>query len=444
LCLHLGIAGAFAYVTQLAFGREQPPPGPVLPWLLGWCVLGAASAASLLMGVLGDWRWLVRAAGRGLALAGGMGLAAWLAGTASSELWEPLSLLTFESVAAVLGWLGFELRMDTANAILELSGFAVSVAPVCSGFEGIGLFVVLFAGFVFHQRAKLCLWRALLVLPLGMVVMWLGNVARISSLMLIGARIDPGIAIGSFHSKAGWIFFSAITLGFALIVQRLAWFSRAEKRDVGESSDNPAVPLLLPVLAWIGIGLVTSAFSDGHDPLYGVRVIVVGVLLWAYRKHYRQWLNRPTMAAWVIGALVGIAWLVIPFDLPPIENQSPAPGETWAAPWFSLWVVLRCLGAIVIIPLCEELAFRGYLARRLARRDFWELPLTHLPWFGMIGSSLIFGAVHGRWVLGTFTGIIFALLVRRSGRLADAIVAHAVSNAVIAAWVVAMGDWKHW
>ncbi len=444
LLLHLLFAAAFATVTALAFGGADAPRGPALLWMLAWSVLGTGTAASLLIGVLGDWKWLVRTAGRVAVAGGALGLAAWLGGTASTELWSPLSNATFHAASAVLGLLGFEPGVDVANVILELEGFAISVDPVCSGFEGIGLFVVLMAGFMYQQRARLRFPLAYLVLPLGTGVIWFGNVARIVSLMIVGARVDPGIALGSFHSKAGWVFFSGITLGVAVLTRRSSLFARRETAEAEEHSDNPAVPLLLPVLVWIGVGLATSMFSDRHDPLYGVRVFATGVVLWTYRGQYRPWLKRPTAAAWILGAIVGVAWLAIPYGLPPKGGSDVAPGGNGAPLWFTTWVVLRCLGTVVVVPLCEELAFRGYLMRRLTRRDFWDLPLTAVSWMGLLGSSLVFGAVHGRWVLGILTGVLYALLVRRSGRLSDGIVAHAVSNAVIAAWVLTTGDWRHW
>jgi membrane protease YdiL (CAAX protease family) len=44
-------------------------------------------------------------------------------------------------------------------------------------------------------------------------------------------------------------------------------------------------------------------------------------------------------------------------------------------------------------------------------------------------SSLAFGLLHRRPVVGTLAGVAYVLLFRRRGRLADAIVAHSVTNA---------------
>lgn len=61
-----------------------------------------------------------------------------------------------------------------------------------------------------------------------------------------------------------------------------------------------------------------------------------------------------------------------------------------------------------------------------------------------MGSSLAFGAVHAQWSLAIATGIVYALLLKRSSKLIDAIYAHAASNLVITGWVLSTGAYQHW
>jgi CAAX prenyl protease-like protein len=98
----------------------------------------------------------------------------------------------------------------------------------------------------------------------------------------------------------------------------------------------------------------------------------------------------------------------------------------------------------VIVPLAEELAFRGYLLRRIVRDDFWEVDLataSRHP-LAVLGSSLVFGALHGAFIAGTLAGIAYALVLRRRGRLGDAIVAHAITNALLVVYTLVTGDWS--
>jgi CAAX prenyl protease-like protein len=59
-------------------------------------------------------------------------------------------------------------------------------------------------------------------------------------------------------------------------------------------------------------------------------------------------------------------------------------------------------------------------------------------------SSVLFGALHGRWLAGTVAGMFYAWAMYRRGRLADAVVAHATTNALIAADVLILGYWNYW
>ena len=60
-------------------------------------------------------------------------------------------------------------------------------------------------------------------------------------------------------------------------------------------------------------------------------------------------------------------------------------------------------------------------------------------------SSLAFGLLHGeRWIVGTVAGLLYAGVYLRRGRIGDAVIAHAVSNAVLAACVLLGGKWFLW
>ena len=106
---------------------------------------------------------------------------------------------------------------------------------------------------------------------------------------------------------------------------------------------------------------------------------------------------------------------------------------------------MRVAAAAVTVPIAEELAFRGYLARRIMGREFDEIPFSRLSVVAIAASSIVFGLMHGQnWLVGIVAGVAYAVLLRSKGRIGDAVVAHAVSNLLLAAWVLARGDWGLW
>jgi CAAX prenyl protease-like protein len=103
------------------------------------------------------------------------------------------------------------------------------------------------------------------------------------------------------------------------------------------------------------------------------------------------------------------------------------------------------VGYVVIAPLAEELAFRGFLTRRIVQSDFQNVPLGMFSWSSFLISSALFGAFHGgMWLAGTLAGMSFALALYHRRALGDAVQAHAITNSLIALYAFATGHWSVW
>jgi CAAX prenyl protease-like protein len=107
-------------------------------------------------------------------------------------------------------------------------------------------------------------------------------------------------------------------------------------------------------------------------------------------------------------------------------------------------MAFRIIGAIVTVPIAEELAFRGYAIRKLISVDFESEPPGTFTWLSFAVTSILFGVLHGNWVAGTVAGGGFAIALYRRDALSDAIVAHATANALLAAYVLATHSWSLW
>ena len=95
-----------------------------------------------------------------------------------------------------------------------------------------------------------------------------------------------------------------------------------------------------------------------------------------------------------------------------------------------IWVTIRVLAAVITVPLAEELAFRGFLMRRLTSTDFESVSFRRVPWFALLASATAFGLLHGgNWIAGCVAGILFGLLVVRRGIIGSC-VAHATAACV--------------
>jgi CAAX prenyl protease-like protein len=94
------------------------------------------------------------------------------------------------------------------------------------------------------------------------------------------------------------------------------------------------------------------------------------------------------------------------------------------------------------VPLAEELAYRGFLMRRLQSRDFDSLAYERVGWFAIAASAVLFGAAHGAlWLPGCVAGFAYGWIVRRQGRLGEAVTAHMMTNFLVAAVALGSGNW---
>jgi exosortase E/protease (VPEID-CTERM system) len=440
----LGVHGAFFLAfwrtTQAVFGGDAPAGSATL-WFFTWAALGFGAAVALGIAIVGARGLSALVSPRaGLAMAA-LAAVAWFAGELTQHLWAQSSAATLRLVVTLLRSVFSGVTADPVELIVSLEGFSVWVAPQCSGLEGVGLVTVLMVGYLVVFRSALRFPSALLLLPFAIAAVWLLNGVRLAALIAIGARYDATLATNAFHARAGWVLFCVVALGVSALGRRSRFFSRDAALAV--ETENPAAPYLVPLLSLIATGLVTGMFADRVDLLYGLRVVVASVALYAYRRAYRG--IRPDFSPIPVAAGVAVAavWIALAVKHP----EAPAAREAFrAAPAgsYASWALFRTLGSVLVVPVCEELAFRGYLLRRLVDRNFASVAAKAWTPVALVGSSLAFGLVHDRWIAASVAGVVYAAVTLRSGTLASAIVAHAITNGIIAAWVLVGGDLSLW
>jgi exosortase E/protease (VPEID-CTERM system) len=453
IAVHLLCFAGFFVLTTVAFGSEAPPEGSPELWILLWLLGGAATVLSLGPVAAGGLQLvpLFRELAMPLGLASLLALVAWGAGLTTHGLWNHLGQVTLYAVAAILGMLVSPSYLDPTDAAVGTDEFWVQVAPVCSGYEGIGLIIVFLSAYLVTFRERFRFPHALLLLPVAILAVWLLNVVRIVALILVGHAGYPDIAIGGFHSNAGWLLFCAVALGAVWLSQRVRWFA-ADPNVPRGNLINPSAPFLLPLLAVVATALVTGLFVDEFDYFYPLRVAVGLLVLAWYRRDYaaglRHQLSGRNILSWHavgIGVAVYALWIGISALSDPYASEAPPEAlSQLATPLIAVWIIGRVLGSVLLVPIVEELAFRGFLLRRVIASDFTKVPYDQWHWPAVLISSLAFAAVHQQWIGGFAAGVLYAYAQKRRGLLSDAIVAHAVTNAMIAMQVLFAGHWSLW
>ena len=162
--------------------------------------------------------------------------------------------------------------------VIGTSRFVVTIAPHCSGLEGIGLICAFTGIYLWTCRRELSFPLALLLFPAGMISIWLLNSVRIAALIFIGGW-DQDVALKGFHSAAGWIFFNMVAVGLVWTSSQSRLFVKA---PAGDRADNPATKFLLPLIVFLTASLIARILP----PEFYLAVTAVPVLaaLWFCRS----------------------------------------------------------------------------------------------------------------------------------------------------------------
>jgi exosortase E/protease (VPEID-CTERM system) len=412
-----------------------------------WPLLALLAVTSLLaaLGPWALWHSLARSLGSlwwyaALAAAGSSLAMGW-----SQKLWGATARITFEAVHRLLGWLVPNLAVDPVNRTIDTGRFAVSIDPICSGLEGMGLVLAFCTVLLLLFRREYIFPRALLLVPAGLLLSFALNIARIAALVLIGDAGYTAAVVYGFHSQAGWIAFNALAVGIAFVSLRSSWFSyaaaEAGKNVLGE---NPTAVYLLPFLALTFAGMVSQAVSGGVERLYWLRLVAAGAaFLYSWpRLQGMDWrfswrglvVGLATFVVWIGAARLVLATTGMPQALAGLPAVSRAAS-----------IVGHILVSVGVVPIAEELAFRGYLLRRVRAIDFESISPPAAGSLALVISAVVFGLLHGAlWLPGTFAGLAFGLVYMRTGRLGEAVAAHVTANALIALAVLVGSQWQLW
>jgi exosortase E/protease (VPEID-CTERM system) len=420
-----------------------------LDWVLfvAWVMAGLATLTLWAMAVLPVDLWLVmiRRSAVSLIVGPALGVTAHMVGRLARAQWEPLSRATLLLVNSLLSLVFSDTICLPDQTIVGTPSFQVSISAQCSGYEGVGLIGAFVSITLWMFRRDFRFPRAFALLPLAMTLIWLANALRIALLVAIGTWGYPELAAGAFHSLAGWFFFLLIGLGVIGWARRSRFFSTLDT-EIESSHTAHDGAFLMPAMAIIATAMITGSLSPGFDRYYSARVLVAAAAFLVYRRGYSELRLRWSWEAVAIGCGVFALWLAMePYGASASSGTPVRSGlQSLSRGWAAAWLIFRVVGSVIMVPLAEELAFRGYLTRRLLKRDFQSVPPGQMTWWSLLLSSVLFGALHGRWFAGTLAGIAYALAYRRRGELIDAVLAHGITNGLIAITVLATGWWSLW
>ncbi len=147
-----------------------------------------------------------------------------------------------------------------------------------------------------------------------------------------------------------------------------------------------------------------------------------------------RWSDLPIAIGWVIVQFIArfAAGLVLLGLLPAARHERVSNVPTLAdKPWTVLLPLI--VAVVVFAPIVEELAFRGFMLRSFTRAwGFRAAAVATGVLFGLLHFEQAGGPAASVILAGTLAvfGYLQAVLVRRTARLAPAMIVHGLNNAV--------------
>lgn len=218
---------------------------------------------------------------------------------------------------------------------------------------------------------------------------------------------------------------------------------------------TPIFVRVLPFALYIALLALEGVLPDlapGFDVrwLYPVKAGLVALALAVLWRHYGELKTWGLSAGnLLLSVAVGIVVLVLWVNLDAGWMLMGEPGKGYDprdaagnVDW--LLVAFRIAGAALVVPLMEELFWRSFLQRWVQQPDFLALEPARIGVRALFIASALFAVEHLQWFAGLVAGLAYGWLYIRTRSLWSPVVAHAVTNGGLGAYVVGTGQWSFW
>lgn len=210
---------------------------------------------------------------------------------------------------------------------------------------------------------------------------------------------------------------------------------------------------IAPFVAFVGIMALERLVPLPSQWLYLARFLIVAALIGALSWPYLSFRPSYPLASVAVGVAVFIIWVApdVLFGYRHFwlfENALTGAAATTLPPSLKSnigFMVLRTVSSAMLVPILEELFWRGWMMRWLIDNDFLSVPLGKYVPSAFWIVAVLFASEHGPyWEVGLAAGIAYNWWIIRTRNLADCILCHGVTNAVLAGYVLLTGQWQYW
>jgi uncharacterized protein len=228
---------------------------------------------------------------------------------------------------------------------------------------------------------------------------------------------------------------------------------------MNRTPDRPWLPYVAPMAAFVVLTALEGLLPkrDGqvvpfaYLVAYAIKIIIVSAAAWSCRATWRDLRPRPSVPILAVAVALGLAvtalWVGLDGKVPPLpftEKRTAFDPLRLTAVARAAFLVVRLYGLVLLVPLVEELFWRSFLVRWIARPDFLLVPIGRVTPLAAVLTSALFALAHPEWLPALITGLLWVGLLRWSRSVAACFVSHMVANLALGVWILARGAWHLW
>jgi len=212
---------------------------------------------------------------------------------------------------------------------------------------------------------------------------------------------------------------------------------------------SPATARVAPFVVFLALTFCQGKFGPASAYWFYFAKTLVGVwLIWEMRPFVSEMRWAFSWEAAVVGIGIFAIWVGLDPFYPKFlaggatGNPNDPFGENSLLAWF--FITVHILGMTFVVPPLEEVFYRSFLYRYVAKTDFQSVPLNQFLPLPFFATAAVFGFSHNEWLAGILCGVAYQWLVLRKNRLGDAMTAHAITNLLLGVWIVWKHAWQFW
>lgn len=217
---------------------------------------------------------------------------------------------------------------------------------------------------------------------------------------------------------------------------------------------SPNVAYVAPFAAFVALLVLQSVWPLPNLAEQVTRISIVGLTIIAVSRPVLDFRVRHWASTAAAGIFIFVLWVAPDLLAPGYRHSILFENPVFGKIASSLSpegrdntpvLALRIIRAVIIVPIAEELFWRGWLMRWLIASDFRKVPLGAYTASSFWMVAVLFATEHGPyWDVGFAAGVVFNGLMVRTRSLGDLILSHAIANGCLCAYILATEKWEYW